>query len=192
MNTNGQGTNGRPRLASDPRQLALELLVMSARFSRLAAREVPSTIPSGLWRVLAQLDDMGSTRLTDLAAADRVAASTATLMVQRLVDRGWAVRSADSGDRRAVRVTITHAGRRVLWRTRDAAADALLPRLAALDPDTRRALADGIEALARVLAADEPQAAGDQNQAEGRGPARAAPGTASRTGVDATGRAGRY
>jgi DNA-binding MarR family transcriptional regulator len=81
--------------------------------------------------------------------------------VQKLVERGWAERSGQEGDRRAVRVTLTHAGRRVLYRPRDAAAEALLPRLAALDHDTLGALAAGVQALARVLAADEPTDAPD-------------------------------
>ena len=153
---NGQLSIRPPCPDSDPRQLAIELLVTSARFTRLAARETPTAVPSALWRMLAELEESGPIRVGDLAAADRVAQPTATAAVQRLVERGWVERSTQDGDRRAVRVSLTPAGRSVLCRTRQAAADALLPRLAALDPGTLRALAAGIEALRRVLAADEP------------------------------------
>jgi DNA-binding MarR family transcriptional regulator len=139
-----------------PRQLAIELLVTSARFTRLAAQETPSGMPRALWRALAQLEDLGPTRVSELAAADRVSQPTATTLVQKLVERGWAARCTDPLDARAVRVTMTEAGRTALAETRDAAADALLPRLSRLDPDSLRTLAAGIEALCLVLEADAP------------------------------------
>src|SRR5690349_23631763 len=95
---------------SDPRELAVELLVTSARFTRFAARETPTAMPRALWRSLAQLEDLGPTRVSDLAAADRVSQPTATAVVQKLVERGWVQRLADPADARAVRVTITDAG----------------------------------------------------------------------------------
>jgi DNA-binding MarR family transcriptional regulator len=142
--------------SSDPRRLAVELLVTSARFTRLAARETPTGMPRALWRALAQLEDLGPTRVSDLAAADRVSQPTATTLVQKLVERGWAQRCTDPMDARAVRVTITDAGRAALAETRDAAAEALLPRLRRLDPDSLSTLAAGIQALGLVLDADAP------------------------------------
>ena len=142
--------------SSDPRRLAIELLVTSARFTRLAARETPTGMPRALWRALAQLDDLGPSRVSDLAAADRVSQPTATTLVQKLVEHGWAERCTDPMDARAVRVTITDAGRAALAETRDAAAEALLPRLRRLDPSSLSTLAAGIEALCLVLDADAP------------------------------------
>src|SRR5690349_18636182 len=66
----------RPEL--EPKQLAIELLVTSARFTRLAACETPTEMPRALWRALAQLDDLGPARVSDLATADRVSQPTAT------------------------------------------------------------------------------------------------------------------
>ena len=142
--------------SSDPRRLAVELLVTSARFTRLAARETPTAMPRALWRALAQLEDLGPTRVSDLAAADRVSQPTATAVVQKLVEGGWVQRCPDPTDARAVRITITEAGRDALAQTREAAADALTPRLTRLDPETLRTLAAGIEALCLVLEADAP------------------------------------
>jgi DNA-binding MarR family transcriptional regulator len=141
---------------ADRRELAVELLVTSARFTRLAARETPTGMPRALWRALAQLEDLGPTRVSDLAAADRVSQPTATTLVQKLVEHGWALRCTDSQDRRAVQVTITDAGRAALAEARDAAAEALQPRLDRLDPESLRALAAGVEALHQVLEADGP------------------------------------
>ena len=142
--------------SADPTQLAVELLVVSARFTRLAASETPTGMPRALWRALAQLEDLGPARVSDLAAADRVSKPTATTLVQKLVEHGWAERRADPMDARAVRVTITDAGLAALAETRDAAARALLPRLRRLDPDSLRTLTAGVEALRLVLAADAP------------------------------------
>ena len=150
--------------SSDPRRLAVELLVTSARFTRLAARETPTAMPRALWRALAQLEDLGPTRVSDLAAADRVSQPTATAVVQKLVEGGWVRRCPDLTDARAVRVTITDAGRDALAQTRDAAADALTPRLARLDPDTLRTLAAGIEALCLVLEADAPTSSTEDDE----------------------------
>jgi DNA-binding MarR family transcriptional regulator len=143
-------------ITSDPSNLACELLVVSARFTRLAARETPTAIPRALWRALAQLEELGPTRVSDLAAADRVSQPTATNLVQKLVVHGWAERTTDPVDARAVRVTITDAGRAVLAETRDAAAAALSPRLGRLDSTTLQTLEAGVDALRQVLEADEP------------------------------------
>src|SRR5690349_2219444 len=136
---------------ADARELACELLLTSARFTRLAAYEAPSAMPRALWRALGQLEDLGPTRVSDLAAADRVSQPTATTLVQKLVERGWAERCTDPADARAVRVTITEAGRQALAETRDAAAEALLPRLARLDPESLRVLAAGVSVLRGLL-----------------------------------------
>ena len=140
----------------DPSRLAIELLVVSARFTRLAARETPTAIPRALWRALAQLEELGPMRVSDLAAVDRVSQPTATNLVQKLVLHGWAERTADPSDARAVRVTITDEGRAALTATRDAAAAALVPRLHRLDAVALRTLQSGVEALRQVLEADEP------------------------------------
>ena len=58
--------------------LAVELLVASARFTRLAARESRASIPHALWRSLSQIDELGPLRVSQLAAADRCSQPTAT------------------------------------------------------------------------------------------------------------------
>jgi DNA-binding MarR family transcriptional regulator len=133
-------------------QLAIDLLVLSARFARLASRESTSTMPRALWRTLAQLDELGPLRVSELAVAAHVSQPTATSLLQRLGDRGWVERRPDPDDARAVRVRISRAGRRALEQNRKVAAAAVRDRLERLDDASRQALADGLSALRLVLA----------------------------------------
>jgi len=146
----------------DAKRLAIDLLVTTARFTRLAARETSMGMPTALWRALAQLSDLGPARVSDLAAADRSSQPSASLLVQGLVERGWAQRSTDPHDGRAVRIVVTQAGRAALDRARSSAAEALLPRLARLDAETLRALAEGVAAIDLVLGSDPPAPSSDQ------------------------------
>jgi DNA-binding MarR family transcriptional regulator len=144
--------------ASPVDQLAIELLVLSARFARLASRESTSTMPRALWRTLAQLDELGPLRVSELAAVSHVSQPTATSLVQRLGERGWVERRPDPGDARAVRVRISRAGRRALQQNRTVAAAAVRGRLERLEDADRQALAHGLAALRLVLADSEDHA----------------------------------
>jgi DNA-binding MarR family transcriptional regulator len=132
-------------------QLAVDLLVLSARFTRLASRESTSTIPRALWRTLAQLDELGPLRVSELATASHVSQPTATSLLQRLGECGWVERSPDPHDARAVQVRISDDGRRALAENRQVAARAMTARLERLGDDDRRALAGGLAALRLVL-----------------------------------------
>lgn len=139
-------------------ELAVEMLVLSARFTRLAGRESVSTIPRALWRCLAQLEELGPLRVSELAAADHISQPTATALLQRLGRSGWIDRESDPQDARAVLVRISPAGRAALAENRLAAGTALAPRLARLDDTQRQALAAGLAALRAVLADERDQA----------------------------------
>jgi DNA-binding MarR family transcriptional regulator len=146
-------------------QLAIDLLVLSARFARLASRESTSTIPRALWRTLAQLDELGPLRVSELAAASHVSQPTATSLLQRLGDRGWVERRADPDDARAVHVRISRAGRRALAANRQVAAEAVRGRLERLAEADRQALAAGLAAL-RLVLADPPTEPPDNPSAD--------------------------
>ena len=141
-------------------KLAIDLLVLSARFARLASRESTSTMPRALWRTLAQLDELGPLRVSELAAASHVSQPTATSLLQRLGDRGWVDRRPDPDDARAVRVRISRAGRRALAANRQVAAEAVRGRLERLTEADRQALAAGLAAL-RLVLEDPPTAPHD-------------------------------
>jgi DNA-binding MarR family transcriptional regulator len=138
------------------RTLAVDLLVQSARFTRYVSRRSGDEMPRALWRGLAQIDELGPLRVSDLAVADRISQPTATTIVQRLVERGWVERREHPDDARAVLVDVSPAGRRVLAEQREAAGRALVPDLEQLDADTRRDLARGVAALRALLGKARP------------------------------------
>jgi len=90
-------------------------------------------------------------RMSELADALRIDASTATRAVARLVDAGLAERVTCSTDARAVRVHASDEGRRLhaeLLANRRSGMDELL---AGFTRAERRALADGMEKLVAAL-----------------------------------------
>jgi DNA-binding MarR family transcriptional regulator len=100
--------------------------------------------------ILDHLDDVQALRLTDLARHMGVTPATMSVAVGRLVRDGYVRRGHDARDRRAVRLRLTAAGRRM----RDAA-EVLDAGLAAnllgrLTVPQRRAALDGLEHLARA------------------------------------------
>jgi len=66
------------------------------------------------FRVLAVVEEGGG-RASQLADRLAVAKPTITAVVDGLVERGYLKRSADSGDRRVTKITLTAAGRKALY-----------------------------------------------------------------------------
>ena len=83
------------------------LVAVAARSLAVAGDEV--TLPQ--YRALVVLAASGPQGTAELAAALAVNPSTATRMCDRLVRKGLVRRQRQSGDRRAVRITLTAAGR---------------------------------------------------------------------------------
>jgi DNA-binding MarR family transcriptional regulator len=104
--------------------------------------------------VLHRLASAGPQRITELAAYESIAQPSATALVGRLEAQGLVDRAADPSDRRAVLVSVTAAGQRLLAERRAARAEALGARLAALDAAERDTLAAAVPLLARL--ADAP------------------------------------
>jgi DNA-binding MarR family transcriptional regulator len=81
-----------------------------ARLSRVLENHGPGDLSLSQYRVLGLLSS-GHERAGDLAARLAVTKPTLTALVDGLVERGYVVRETPAGDRRAVRVSITDAGR---------------------------------------------------------------------------------
>jgi DNA-binding MarR family transcriptional regulator len=81
-----------------------------ARLSRVLENHGTTDLSLPQYRVLGLLST-GHERAGDLAARLAVTKPTLTALVDGLVERGYVVRETPSGDRRAVRVSITDAGR---------------------------------------------------------------------------------
>lgn len=138
------------------RDLALDLLVTSARLTRFVGQASGATERTATWRSLAILEEHGPLRLTAFARVDRLAQPTATANLGRLVAAGLVERRPDPLDGRAHLFALTDAGRVRLEQLRARATDLLAPRLPRLDAGQRRALAEATEAI-RLLLEEDPE-----------------------------------
>jgi DNA-binding MarR family transcriptional regulator len=90
-------------------------------------------------------------RITDLAAAEGVTQPAITLVVNRLVERGWVVREADPSDRRAVLVVLTQAGCEAFDRIRSEYRALMHEEMATLDDDSVEVLARAVDVLDELV-----------------------------------------
>ncbi|WP_240422833.1 MarR family winged helix-turn-helix transcriptional regulator [Leucobacter sp. wl10] len=136
--------------ASETDVLALDLTRASGRFSRIAGRVPGVGYSLVAWRVLAELEQSGSARVSDLAQQQRISQPSMTGLVQRLEGERWVERRADPDDRRASLVSITAAGRSALDDYRRMAAARVSPHLAELTDFDRATLARAVELMQRI------------------------------------------
>ena len=89
----------------------------------------------------------GPRRISALAVEERVTQPAITLLVNRLQERGWVLRTADPADRRAVLVTLTPAGDDALARLRGEYRALLHGEMAELDDHEVGTLAAAVQIL---------------------------------------------
>lgn len=133
------------------RQLGAELLSVIARLNRRATRSAELSVPPAQGRLLAQIDELGSARIGDLARADHCSQPTMTSQIQRLEEHGWVARVADPSDARAVLISLTHEGHDLLTLVRQERAAVLAPYIDRLDPADRTRLEDALAVLTSLL-----------------------------------------
>jgi len=139
-----------PAADSRPAIDAARLRVAVLRLSRrLRKHDLAGLTPSQL-STLSSAGKSGPVRLGDLAAAERIAPSTLTRLVNVLEDRGYLVRQPAPDDARAYLVTVTESGREVLERIRDEATSMLTDILTTLPPDQLAALEAALPALEQL------------------------------------------
>ena len=107
------------------------------------------------YATLVRIATLGAGRLSDIAAALGVEASTASRHVTRLVDAGYVEVPTAPDDARARRYSPTAAGDDALTRVRDARRAHLARALGDWDPDDVDRLAVGLDRLVDALEADE-------------------------------------
>jgi DNA-binding MarR family transcriptional regulator len=90
---------------------AMENLPLFERFSFRSGVLRSLTVQEA--HTIALIGKLGSPRMSELARRAHVTLSTMTVMVSKLVKKGYARRVSDGRDRRVVRVTLTTRGRRV-------------------------------------------------------------------------------
>jgi DNA-binding MarR family transcriptional regulator len=127
------------RPAPNPDHLAADLLPRLSRLTRALARGA-----TGLSRtqisVLVTLRDEGPTRISSLAARERVTQPTMTILVNRLERQRLVERRDDPADGRAVPVSITAPGRDALAAAVAEMEAALAAQIGELPDADRRAL----------------------------------------------------
>lgn len=131
-------------------ELAMQLTRQAARFSRVAGRSAASGYSVVAWRVLAELEQNGECRISELAQREHVSQPSMTGILQRLEGEGWVARTPDPQDGRASLVHLTEAGAAALHGFRDAAAARIAPRLAQLSEFDRATLARAAELLQQL------------------------------------------
>ncbi|MFD8377939.1 MarR family winged helix-turn-helix transcriptional regulator [Streptomyces sp. NPDC059679] len=122
-----------------------QLAVLAVR--QLGKRHISMTAASALGRLARE----GPTRLTALAADEGVSQPAMTQLVQRLTKQGLMARVADPDDGRAVLVSITDAGRRLLAERRRDRVTRLSGLLAALPAEDQATLAAAVGSAAPAL-----------------------------------------
>jgi len=98
------------------------------------------------------MNDLGPSRIGDLAVADNSSQPTMTTQVQRLEALGLVSRTADTRDARATLVTMTEAGREVLMEARAARAEVVVPLLDGMSEEELATLDAALEILEGRLA----------------------------------------
>jgi len=138
----------RERLAA---ALAVAAEALAEMVTRALAQPEPGLTP-GQFRALVLLVTRGPQRIVDVSADLGVVSSSGTRLSERLVRRGLVARGPSGTDRRAVRLTLTPAGRRLVEQVLDRRR-ADLDRVVAAVPQALHApLADALAALARAAA----------------------------------------
>jgi len=134
-------------------QLGVDLVVASARLTRLAGRDV-SALPHAAMRLLGRLDELGPTRISELAKADRCSQPTMSNLVQRQEENGWVRREHDPADSRASLISLTAAGRAELDRARQEAGNAIAARLRHLPSTDLATLEAAVTVMHSILTLD--------------------------------------
>ena len=137
--------------APDPDRLAFELNSVAIHLVR-RMRRADATLgvtPSRL-SALSVLVFGGPCSVTALADAEQVSQPTMSKLVAGLEEEGLVRRVPDRFDRRAVRLTPTAKGRRLMERGRRQRVERLSTELASLAPGERRTLAAATAILRRL------------------------------------------
>ena len=132
--------------------LGPRLLSAVARLNRWASRRAGVSASVAAWRLLAAIEELGPSRIGELARIDNCSQPTVTGQVRRLEDAGWVRRKRDPDDARAVLIALTPAGAANLQAVRAARSAVVQPRLAELTDAQRRTLADAVVVLEQLAA----------------------------------------
>jgi DNA-binding MarR family transcriptional regulator len=120
----------------------------------------------GQLRTLMALAADGSMTVSAMAERLGIAKPTASILIDRLVHIGDAVRSEDPEDRRRTLVALTPAGVALVARLRNGQSERFERWLAAMRPDDLAALTQGMQALAAIAESSPDQHASPHRTGE--------------------------
>jgi DNA-binding MarR family transcriptional regulator len=131
----------------------IDALRAITRELRLVERDAEHRLglPPAQAHVLRHLGRRAASSLAELADRTHTDPSSASVVVQRLVERGLVVRTPAADDRRRTELTLTPSGRALLRRRPASASDRLETAVASLGDQRTTSLARGLSALARAL-----------------------------------------
>lgn len=150
MAASSSPTDGSPSVNA----LAVDLVVMAARFTRYASRQSKAGEATAVWRAFAILEEHGPMRVSDFAEIDRCSQPTATTMMQRLEQAGTVQRLPDPNDGRATLLSLSATGRRRLTQLRAGVAVGLGPQLSQLSDAERAELEGAVRTIAKLISSD--------------------------------------
>ena len=133
--------------AGSPPEMAARLRLSVTRLARRLRQESGAGLTSSQLSALAVIECHGPLTLGALAEHEGVAPPSITRVVARLEADGLVLRQADPADRRVARVTTSRRGAALIAESRRRKTAWLTARIAALDPDQRRRLADALDVL---------------------------------------------
>jgi DNA-binding MarR family transcriptional regulator len=136
-------------------ELAARLRLVVGRLHRRIRIDGRESIPPLQLSALASVEQHGPLRLSELARREAVTAPTMSRVLAALDEQGLVIRTADPQDARGVLISLSDGGAARLAEVRSHRTALVARRLARLDEDQRRTLADALPALEALLVDDD-------------------------------------
>ena len=143
------------RSTTDAGTIAARLRLSATRLARQLRRQAEAGLSPSQLSALASIEHHGPLTLGALAEHERVAPPSITKVVTKLEELGLVHRKVDEDDRRVARVSATDAGLTLLTESRQRKDVWLAARVASLDADGRRRLAEALDVLDALTATEE-------------------------------------
>jgi DNA-binding MarR family transcriptional regulator len=147
----GAGDSGSGAAAPSDAELAVLVEHLVGELWWRVSSELPSELSRTSASILKYLREHGPERVTSLAAREQVAQPTMSVILKRLGTRGLVERRVDPGDRRATLIAITPLGLETLSERARQRSRWFASRLAGLEGDDRRAVAEAVSKLMQTF-----------------------------------------
>lgn len=137
--------------------IAMNAVRAMVRALRVSSRMIESKmgISGAQLFVLQQLADKPAHSLNELADRTATHQSSVSVVVRRLVDRGYVTRTTSDADRRRVELALTDKGRTLLAGAPTTVQIKLLRAVRGLNPDDRKSLATLLQAWVRAAGIED-------------------------------------